>query len=52
MILPQSDSFTLLKNRLKCVFYFNSMQKMGKGLKEEITDEFEKNLEKIYEGGH
>ena len=49
MILPQSDSYSLLKNRLKCVYYFNSLPKIEIGENSSKSGGFEKELEKVYE---
>jgi len=49
MILPQGENFTVLKNRLKCVLYFNSLSLQPKNVEQqELQQEF-KDLWKIYE---
>lgn len=49
MILPQSESFTLLKSRLKCVFYFNSMPKSAESAKNVQKSAFDQQLDAIYQ---
>jgi hypothetical protein len=49
MILPQGENFTILKNRLKCVLYFNSLSSQTKEAQQpELQQEF-RDLWTIYE---
>ena len=50
MILPQGENFTILKNRLKCVIYFNAIsnsQTSSPNLN--LQDSAYKDLLQIYE---
>ena len=54
MILPQSDSYVLLKNRLKCVFYFSTLPKLSidnsknqSNFDQELEKEYKKSLSQI-----
>lgn len=48
MILPQSESFNLLKNRLKCVFYFNALPKVEKQPGSQEKNQFDAECQEIY----
>jgi hypothetical protein len=49
MVLPQSESFTLLKSRLKCVFYFNSMPQIPDAARNVAKTPLNADLEAIYQ---
>lgn len=48
MVLPQSESFTLLKSRLKCVYYFNSMPQVSESARAQTQSPLNAELEAIY----